>query len=240
MPKTLGGLKMKMRNRKSFLFATFLILFLLCSVVMAQDAAGSEDFTNDKGLTMVEPGLRPRTIVIDASKTNFTASRFVRQQEARVPGADTYLLKEGTDVILKFAQDLSSKTAQEDDRVNFELAEDLKVGDVIIAKIGTKAVGTVTHAKKSGMFGKGGELNVRLEYLKVGDLRVRLRGNKGKEGSDKTGTAVALTVLFGPIGLIKHGKNVEVKTGAPLKAFVDEDIRLPADNQAPVDKKVVP
>lgn len=149
--------------------------------------------------------------------------------QGSVPPAESYLLREGTEVNLKFAQDLSSKTATEDDRVNFELAEDLKVGDVIVAKAGTKAVGTVTHAKKSGMFGKGGELNVRLEYLKVGDSRVRLRGNKGKEGEDKTGTTVALTILFGPIGLIKHGKNVEVKSGAPLKVFVDEDIKLPAD-----------
>ena len=81
---------------------------------------------------------------------------------------------------------------------------------------------------------------MRLEYMKVGDSRVRLRGNKGKEGADKTGTAVALTILFGPLGLIKHGKNVEVKSGAPLKVFVDEDIRLPADNQVSGDKKVVP
>ncbi len=40
------------------------------------------------------------------------------------------------------------------------------------------------------------------------------------------GTAVALTVLFGPIGLIKHGKNVEVKAGTPLTAYVDEDAQL--------------
>ena len=164
---------------------------------------------------------------------------FIRQQDGR-PTGEMYQLKEGTEVNLKFAQDLSSKTAAEDDRVNFELAEDLKVGDVVVAKAGAKAVGTVTRAKKSGMFGKGGELNVRLEYLKVGDSRIRLRGNKGKEGDDKTGTTVALTVLFGPIGLIKHGKNVEVKSGSPLKAFVDEDIKLPADKEALGDKKIVP
>jgi hypothetical protein len=33
-----------------------------------------------------------------------------------------------------------------------------------------------------------------------------------------------LTVLFGPIGLIKHGKNVEVKAGTLL--YVDEDAQL--------------
>jgi hypothetical protein len=137
------------------------------------------------------------------------------------------VLKEGTDVKLKFAQDLSSKTATDDDPVNLILDEDLKVGDATVCKAGAKAVGTVTHAKKAGMMGKGGELNLRLEYLIVGDTRMRLRGTKGKEGEGKVGAAVALTVLFGPIGLIKHGKNVEVKQGTPLLAYVDQDFTLP-------------
>jgi len=138
------------------------------------------------------------------------------------------VLREGTDVKLKFAQDLSSKTANEDDPVNLVLDEDLKVGDVTVIKAGAKALGTITHAKKAGMMGKGGELNMRLEYVIAGDTRVRLRGTKGKEGEGKVGTAVALTVLFGPIGLIKHGKNVEIKEGTPLTAYVDRDTPLQA------------
>jgi hypothetical protein len=144
------------------------------------------------------------------------------QAQAAEPPAKL-ILKEGTDVKLKFAQDLSSKTATDDDPVNLVLDEDLKVGDMTVAKAGAKAVGTVTHAKKAGMMGKGGELNMRLEYLLVGDTRMRLRGTKGKEGEGKVGAAVALTVLFGPIGLMKHGKNVEVKQGTPLVAYVDQD-----------------
>src|ERR1700736_256546 len=87
-------------------------------------------------------------------------------------------LKEGSDVNLKFAQDLSSKTAADDDPVALVLDEDLKVGDVTVVKAGAKALGTVTHAKKAGMMGKGGELNLRLEYLVTGDSRMRLRGTK--------------------------------------------------------------
>src|SRR5260370_26948193 len=83
------------------------------------------------------------------------------------------ILKEGTDVKLKFAQDLSSKTANDDDPINLVLDEDLKVGDVTVCKAGAKAVGTITHAKKAGMLGKGGELNMRLEYLLVNDTRMR-------------------------------------------------------------------
>lgn len=133
------------------------------------------------------------------------------------------LLKEGSDVSLKFAQDLSSKTANDDDTVSLVLDKDITVGDAVVVKAGAKAVGTITHAKKAGMMGKGGELNLRLDYLILQDGRLRLRGTKGKEGEGKVGAAVALTVLFGPIGLIKHGKNVEVKQGTPLQAYTDEN-----------------
>jgi hypothetical protein len=94
---------------------------------------------------------------------------------------------------------------------------------VVVAKAGAKAVGTVTNSKKAGMMGKAGELNMRLEYLIMPDSRLRLRGSKGKEGEGKEGATVALTVLFGPIGLIKHGKNVDVKQGTPITVYVDQD-----------------
>ncbi len=139
-----------------------------------------------------------------------------------------YKLRDGDDVQLTFAENISSKTASDGDPVTLILAEDLKVGGVVVARAGAKAVGEITNAKKSGMMGKAGELNLRLNYLKVGDTKVHLRGTKGKEGESGTTSAVVLTVLFGPIGLIKHGKNVEIKQGTPLKAFVSDDIALPA------------
>lgn len=149
-----------------------------------------------------------------------------QQPQAAADAPAKLVVKEGTDVKLKFAQDLSSKTAAEDDPVNLVLDEDLKVGDVVVAKAGAKALGTVTHVKKAGMMGKAGELNMRLEYVIVEDARMKLRGTKGKEGQGKEGTAVALTVLFGPLGLMKHGKNVEIKEGTPLAAYVDQDFTL--------------
>jgi hypothetical protein len=137
-----------------------------------------------------------------------------------------YMLRDGTDVNLVFAQDLSSKTSSEGDPVTLTLVDDLKVGDTVVAKAGSKAIGEVTKAEKSGMMGKAGELNIRLNYLKVGDAKIKLRGTKGKEGESGTTGAVVLTVLFGPIGLIKHGKNVEIKQGQSLHAFVGDDIAL--------------
>jgi hypothetical protein len=137
-----------------------------------------------------------------------------------------YTLREGTDVDLKFSQALSSKTATEGDPVTLELVDDLKVGDVVVARAGSKALGEVTKASKSGMLGKAGDLAIRLDYLKAGDVKIHLRGTKGKEGESGTTSMVVLTVLFGPIGLIKHGKDVEIKEGQALHAFVGDDIAI--------------
>ena len=137
-----------------------------------------------------------------------------------------YVLHEGDDVPLRFAQDLSSKTAAEGDPVSFEIASDLAINGAVVAKAGSNAFGEVTIAKKSGMMGKPGELNIRLDYLKVGTTKVHLRGSKSKEGNESTGSAVALTILFGPIGLIKHGHNIDIKQGTPLSACAAEDVFL--------------
>jgi hypothetical protein len=138
------------------------------------------------------------------------------------------VLREGTDVPLSFAQNLSSKTASEGDPVVLLLESDLKIGDVVVARAGSRAFGEVTKAEKSGMLGKAGELSIRLDHLKVGDSKVRLRGAKGREGESGTTGVVVLTVLFGPIGLIKHGKNIEIKQGTPMMAYVADDITLAA------------
>ncbi|WP_044175884.1 hypothetical protein [Granulicella mallensis] len=151
----------------------------------------------------------------------------VRVADPTAPDASgRYMLREGEDVNLQFAQDLSSKTSSEGDPVTLILADDLKVGNVVVAKAGAKAFGEVTKAEKSGMMGKAGELNLRLDYMKVGDTKIRLRGTKGKEGESGTTSAVVLTVLFGPIGLIKHGKNVEIKKGQALHAYIGDDVAV--------------
>jgi len=196
-------------NRQRELFAVTLLILLWASSAMFSQAQG-------QSATAPPPPVSQPVV----------ASAAPAPQPATAPATGKLVLREGTDVKLKFTNDLSSKTAEEGDPVNLILDEDIKVGDVVVAKAGCKAVGEITNAKKAGMMGKAGELNLRLEHLTVGDQRVRLRGSKGKEGEGKVGTAVALTVLFGPIGLIKHGKNVEVKAGTPLTAFVDEDAPL--------------
>ena len=37
---------------------------------------------------------------------------------------------------------------------------------------------------------------------------------------------IGLTLAFGMVGFLKHGKQAEIKEGTPLKAYVDQDTEL--------------
>lgn len=57
-------------------------------------------------------------------------------------------------------------------------------------------------------------------------------GLPGRGGVREGGT-LALTVLFGPVGLLKHGHDVEIKPGQTITAYVDEDTTVDASLAAP-------
>jgi hypothetical protein len=163
--------------------------------------------------------------VASGQETPATASTAAAAGQAGAPAgaeaAEKIKLAEGTDVELEFAQNLSSSTSFEGDPVALTLLKDLKVGDVVVAKAGSAAYGVVTKAQKSGMMGKSGQLEIRLDYLKAGNEKIKLRETKGKE----SGGGI-MGALSSPFGRVKHGKNVEINVGDPLHAYVAQDILL--------------
>lgn len=138
----------------------------------------------------------------------------------------TIRIKEGTELPMRFEEKLSSATAVMGDRFSIGLSDDVPLGDGVMLRDGYRGVGEVTAADKRGFIGKAGELNVRLNYLRVGDQRIPLRASRGQEGKGAIGATVALTVLFGPLGLLKRGKDIEVQKGQEMTAFVDQDVDL--------------
>ena len=135
-------------------------------------------------------------------------------------------VKEGTDVELRFLSDVSSATATVGEKFELEVVQDVKDGDRIVIPARSKAVGTVQSAKKKGMMGKSGELNVAINYVLVNGTRIPLRASQGAEGEGRTGSTVALTVLFGPVGLLKKGLDVTIPSGKTMNATVDSTTEI--------------
>ena len=100
-------------------------------------------------------------------------------------------LAEGTEVNLRMAQDISSRAARVGEPIELTLAEDLKVGDVLVARVGQRALGEVAQGKKPDFWGEAGEVSVRVHFLRVGDKKV-----DGRAG---------FVDMSGGVGLVKDG-----------------------------------
>jgi hypothetical protein len=141
------------------------------------------------------------------------------------------LLARGTAVPLVFASDVSSKTADVGDKISLTLAEDLKVGAVVVVKKGTPAVATVTEVDNRGMAGAPGEVFFQADSLQAGSVLIKMHGAAAKEGQDKVGKAMGLMfVPVVPVGIFVRGKDAEIKQGASFTAFVDADTLLSPAN----------
>lgn len=143
------------------------------------------------------------------------------------PQENLKVIADGMEFTVVTIDEISSKTAAEGDPLTFKVAQDVVIdGQVVIAK-DSLVKGTVAQAKKAGMMGRGGSLGIRVESATtVDNQKLKLRSTKGKEGDDKTGTTVALVVLFGPLGFLKKGKNAVIKPGTEIKVYTDEEKKV--------------
>jgi hypothetical protein len=95
-------------------------------------------------------------------------------------GVTSAWLAPQTPVELRLKNTLSSADAKVNDRVEFEVTEDVKVGDIVAIPAGSLAWGIVSEASPRGRLLKSGRLSisVRAVCLASGE-RAPLRGDPG-------------------------------------------------------------
>src|SRR5258707_1520232 len=137
-------------------------------------------------------------------------------------------LAEDTPVKLKLTRTMSSKDAKADEKVDFEVLEDIKVRDVVVVKQGAMAIATVTEAQPKRRMGRAGKLNINIDYVQLVDgEKVPLRAVKGGSGGNHTGAMtgaiVASSILFfpaAPFFLFIHGNDITIPKGTEVSAYV--------------------
>jgi hypothetical protein len=135
-------------------------------------------------------------------------------------------LESGTSVRLRFTEAISSKTAQRDQPVFFQVAEDVFVNGKLVIAEGAKAKGYVREVQKSGMMGKKGKLDIALRQVElVSGEKVKLRASRS-EGGEISGGVIAVAAIINPLLLLIKGKNIAYEEGIEFDAYVSEDYEL--------------
>jgi len=190
-------------------------------------------------MSISEFGNSPMRIVV-AMLSLLLAPALLAQE---ISPADGIILPIKTPVLLEFSNEVSSKNALNGAEVNFILAEDIVVDDVILVAKGAPAVGEVIHAQKSGFGGRGGELIIAARYIRLGEQRIALRSLKPLAGpyAGKNHSAAALAVSMVPyaglVSLFITGGEIVIPAGTHALALTSTDTLIPLtqslDNTAP-------
>jgi hypothetical protein len=136
-------------------------------------------------------------------------------------------------VRVRIEDQLSSATSAAGDTFSISTDEDIELPDGGVIPAGYRGRGEVVEAHKKEMLGKGGELAIRLDYVRIGNVRVHLRANKTGEGKSGLTTALVLSFVLTPLFLMHHGGDVVFPKGQSIKAYVDDDVDVPLPAPAP-------
>lgn len=118
----------------------------------------------------------------------FLVFSFTGAMVAQPPGPTTVKVPDGTLLRLALLDNLSSATNNADDAVNFELTEDVKVGDVVAIPKGSTARGHVVEAQPKRRMGRAGKLAINIDAVRLANgEKVALRGVKDVKGGGQGG-----------------------------------------------------
>lgn len=145
------------------------------------------------------------------------------------------VIQKGTDVDLKFAQTLNSKTAHVGDMVKLQVASDVMADGKRVLRAGMPVTGVIEKVDKRDHFGKNARIRIAINPIRVhgGVINLEPRDKQNITGR-RSDTAAAASgggaLLLGPVGLVGGyfvvGKQVKVHAGDPLYTQVSRTVRL--------------
>ena len=143
-------------------------------------------------------------------------------------------LEDGTPVSLRISQTVSSADAHVNDRVEFEVVDEVRVADALIIPKGGIAWGAVTEAQHKRRLGRGGKLEIVMNSVRLADGETApLRATKESQGSGHQGVMtagiVATGLIFWPVApafLFIHGKDITISKGTEVPTFINGNFAL--------------
>lgn len=150
-------------------------------------------------------------------------------------------LEDGTPVKLRINRNISSADATTGETVDFEVLEDVKVGEIVLIPRGGIAWATVKEVQPKRRMARGGKLNINIDAVRlVSGEKAPLRAVKETKGDGRTGVMtgaiVASGILFfpaAPFFLFMRGKDITIPQGTEITAYINGDISLDPKKFAP-------
>jgi hypothetical protein len=158
-------------------------------------------------------------------------------------------LKDGTQVILEFQNDLYGSKAHAGDKIDFRVVDPIVVNGLLVVRQNGPAWGTITKSKGGRRFMRGGQLGVSVDGMGLADdekcqlVAVETYRGSHKSGVDKTAIAATDVLTVGaaiPVEAFIHGKDAKIAAGTKITAKIKGDMNLVPTQFAPPESPPPP
>ena len=204
---------------------------------MVNNQPGKYSMDSDAVIVLKQAGVSDKVMTAMIGKGNPPSAATTTPTGLHTIGpSEPMVLHDATPVRLRLNRNLSSADAKTGDTIDFEVLDEVKVGEVIVIPRGATAIGSVTDAEKKRRMARGGKLDVTIDFVRLvnGD-KVALRGVKETSGGGHTGAmtgAMVATAIVvwpaAPFFLFMHGKDTVIPKGTEITGYVNGEIKLDA------------
>ena len=144
--------------------------------------------------------------------------------------AEAVTLKDGTPVMLRLTEEVSTKTKNVNDAIHFEVSRDVIVDGKIVIRAGASAEGTVTSCIKPDIIGQEGTICFMANSTKSVDGQyVSLRANLSRTGKSNMLLSAGAAWACCPIFALIQGGVASFPVGTECKAYTENDVKIKVD-----------
>jgi len=137
------------------------------------------------------------------------------------------LLRDGTPVILRLTEEVSTKTKNVNDMVQLEVVQDLVVDGKTLISSGTRAEGIVSVCAKPDVLGQEGTISFFVNSTKAVDgQRISLRATLSRTGQSKQVLSAGAAYVCCPIFGLIQGEGASFPVGSEVKAYTENDVKI--------------
>lgn len=164
------------------------------------------------------------------------------------PVARQVVIPAGTQVQVRMAETLDSKTSQTNDVFHATLARDLVAQGLVAIPHGAPVLGRVVNAKQAGHFKGNAVLEVELTEMTAHDQKIELTTNtynsqgagRGKNTAEKAGGGAAVGALIGALAGGGQGAAIGALAGGGTGAGINavtrgQQVQIPAETLVSFD-----
>lgn len=154
------------------------------------------------------------------------------------------ILPKNTTFLIEFLDGVDSGENKTGDKIRFETREDVVLNGARVIPYGTKGLATLKKVKKSGLFGRGGSLDIDFGSLRsLNNIEIPIEIGKSAAGKNEDAgiiVPVAALFIFLPLVLFgfMEGHEARIPSGTQIYVNVRDDINLDATPKE--IKKILP